>query len=476
MTDAEAPAVFAIHRLVPSEQVAHACRMHALRRAIILSTHHLFQPERADLSEAVKPTELEFVDFADLFDDAGLAAIDAATSEELHRDRPRWGHFADHFAERMVARRNSAAIARLQTSRQPRLLFAADGLGLDFRAWRSTGARRLHPSNRHTRWQRSAVRTIAADLYRRWLRRPRQAAILNDGETRYVFIGSLRRLSIAAGTKVVPVRLPAAGARHLGDFAAVALHDYTRSVQDLGLPVRVFVDSYLPSNYPRTYLDAYEGCEFVCPDLFSARWLDLHGLRVVVPPRFVELQAFRTAVGMPALRTVVLLLNHSGDWSALIHRSDTDLLVEAFAEVAHRHTDLSFVVRPHPGMNHWRHEGPGGCARLESFVRSLGLPNLTCSNLPLAEDLERGDLFVSEYSATLIDAWRKGKPGLALNLTRRRSFMADFTALGFAEVASIDALSNLIAETRATPAGFASRQSEAAARYNALPHPARCVP
>lgn len=115
-----------------------------------------------------------------------------------------------------------------------------------------------------------------------------------------------------------------------------------------------------------------------------------------------------------------------------------------------------------------RHEGPGARARLAAHVTAAALPHVRLSTSDLADDLARGDLFVSEYSATLIDAWRNGELGLIANLTGRRSFMQDFDDLGFASVSSADALHAALLAVAGDPAAFAARQSAAASRYNAL--------
>jgi hypothetical protein len=82
-------------------------------------------------------------------------------------------------------------------------------------------------------------------------------------------------------------------------------------------------------------------------------------------------------------------------------------------------------------------------------------------------DLEEGDIFVSEYSNVLIEAWKRGKIGLSANLTGRRSFMQSYNDLGFPSVESAQALVNCVSEAAHEPA-FRDRLQCAFDRYNSL--------
>jgi hypothetical protein len=167
------------------------------------------------------------------------------------------------------------------------------------------------------------------------------------------------------------------------------------------------------------------------------------------------------------IKRVLLALNHAGDWTALINRSDTDVLVQAFCNVARHFPALVFIVRPHPTMAHPAHEGVGSLKRIQDHVKALALSNLFVSSVSLEEDLETTDVVMSEYSQVLIDAFRAGKLGLIVNLTGRRSFMTDFEACGFAAVDSERALVEWIHESVSDSGGAAERQACAVECYNA---------
>lgn len=453
--------LFVVHRLTPPDRLVAVARARAARRITLLTTHHLFRHERAALAAALTPAVITFRTFAEFLSDTALADLDDATSVSLRPARPARCAYTDIFQHRMTRRKNAAVHTALLATGPVDQIYAAHGLGIDGPYWRRHGATLLESPP----WLAPLRRTALWHQIHAWRTPlPATATLIHDGPIGYLFPGGLRRLRLRPGTALTTLPLRAALGEPSVRFIGTTIHDDPAAAHRLGFPVRVFVDGYLPTNYPRTYLDALGDSEFVCPDPFSTRWLSRHGCRTLPAPAFIDSGKFSPAVTPPSLRTIVCLLNHTGDWSALIHRSDTDLLAEAFANLAVAHPAQHFVLRPHPGMDHPRHEGSGALDRLAALVRATAAPNLEFSRGPLADDLTRGDLFVSEYSATLLDVWRAGKLGLVVNLTGRRSFMQDFSDLGFPCVSTAAAILPAVAD----PAAFAARQSAAAAAYNTL--------
>ena len=165
----------------------------------------------------------------------------------------------------------------------------------------------------------------------------------------------------------------------------------------------------------------------------------------------------------------MLVLNHAGDWTALVNRSDTDILVEAFANLARARPDKEFIIRAHPTMAQAAHEGVNSIERLADFV-TKATANLSLSRAALSDDLTRGDLYLSEYSQVLLDVWAAGKLGAAVNLTGRRSFMADYEQLGFAEFTSDHDLRALMERIDETRPELVSQQNRAVERFNTAQH------
>jgi hypothetical protein len=150
----------------------------------------------------------------------------------------------------------------------------------------------------------------------------------------------------------------------------------------------------------------------------------------------------------------------------LINRSDTDVLIEQVAGLAARMPGLVFRIRLHPTMAHPHHEGCHSIERIRRCLRGLALGNLLVSESSLEEDLAGSDLYLSEYSNVLIEAWKRGRLGMAANLTSRRSFMEDFAAMGFAHADSAEALEAMLATAVANPAAAVGRQARAVEEYN----------
>ena len=166
------------------------------------------------------------------------------------------------------------------------------------------------------------------------------------------------------------------------------------------------------------------------------------------------------------VETIILSLNCGGDWSAIVNRSDTDLLIAAFMELAHQYLDKTFIIRPHPTLPFKEHEGEHALERMQDFIDFTGLKNVSISNVTLEQDWERGDLFISEYSLSVIDAIKLGKLGLFANLTNRRSYIQDFGDLGFYLVHNKTDLFSAVRQIMETPAKFVAEQVAAIDNYN----------
>ncbi len=100
------------------------------------------------------------------------------------------------------------------------------------------------------------------------------------------------------------------------------------------------------------------------------------------------------------------------------------------------------------------------------MVEDLEQANLEVSDVTLEEDWERGDIFISEFSLSVIDAMRKGKLGFFANFTNRRSFMEDYVTLGFPLVRNQGEMVTTIRDMLTRPQDFAKQQNAAMENYN----------
>ena len=464
-------ALFVLHARSDPARIGALVRRHHLDRVLVVSSHLVFPHERAAFADRARSGVIfEFTTFATLLDDDSMAELDAATTLALTARPPGLGRYVDHYEHRCRILKNTLLLARLRAHHTWNHAWVDHGLGVDATVWVAAGARFLSWRSLVARLRDLPFFGGLAGLPNLW-RLPKTATVVRDGEDAYVFLSTTRRLRFRPGTP--SSTLPTREALSLPHRVLVSttIHDHPVAVARLRAPVRVFADGYLPPNYPRSYIDTYGAATFVSAEPFAARWFAACARPVAPTPAFLICPPFAPATTPPAIATVVVLLGHAGDWTALVNRSDNDALVAATLAVARLAPRFKFVLRPHPTMEHPRHEGPGARARLAAHVTAAALPNVVLSTADLAADLAASDLLVSEYSATLIDSWRDGKLGLIANLTGRRSFMQEFAALGFPSVGSADALHAALLTAAADPAAFARRQTAAAAGYNALLSP-----
>lgn len=206
-------------------------------------------------------------------------------------------------------------------------------------------------------------------------------------------------------------------------------------------------DAYRPTIYP-PYLFAYpfaNKCTYIPKDRIDYTFFSSNGVRsIAARPNILQADLSPYPMHISALKTVILSLNHAGDWTNLISRSDTDILIEAFSVLASKYRELNFIIRMHPTMAGERAEGVNTPARIHSFVNELNLNNISISRVSLEEDWARGDLFISEYSLSVIDAIKMGKPGIFCNLTKRQSFMHDWEELGMKTVTEIHSIEAIL--------------------------------
>ncbi len=474
-------------------------RLAGVRSAFVVTTHQLFDFEEEALRRLFQ--RVIVVPQADLFTDAEMQGIDADVSASLRDDMLRApanrAEFAARYAELMVCRRTAMALAKvthLATWRkllfQPGLgnaaavLAEAGGLSLaapqDPAPEASTGGGRSVVGWWLAR-ARSALRRVV-NLFR-----PQYYPIVSSQAEAYLFMSTVRRVPLRQGVAVsqkafLPfLFLSVRQGNSMQDLRhrffcrmsksvglAASLHGYSAACQRLPVPVFVFSDGYIPSNYPRTYVDGFGPSVYVCQDPFDCQWFERYGRQVYHPCGIMEYPLMPPRCSAVPVKTVFLMLNHAGDWTATIHRWDTDILALCFCRLARQFPDLEFVVRPHPTMVLPEHEGLHSRERLQALVAATGCRNLSCSSRALEDDLQRGDLFVSEYSHVLYQVFRRGKPGLICNLTRHESYMKDFADLGFACASSETELQARIAAAVRSPASLATAQELAAARFNAF--------
>jgi SAM-dependent methyltransferase len=449
-----------------------------LAAPLVVTTHEFF-PEELDALIASAPHVAAAV-MADWYDDGVLSRIDQeATAALADGTSPYLAEgYAVAFNKENLRRRALFLWDRVRPLLAPdaRILFVPD-LGNPEDVWRELGGDRIECP--------VAVAPVGHGGS------PECAVVSKDG-AHHLFLTSLRRVELADGVEVrrsplsSDVERRCQGSRedardafqalargHLPDGAPAGItttvHEFRHWMARLGAPVSIVIDGYHPPNYSRSYIDYFaKDAAILAREPVSLAWFSRYGWRTVLEPAILKPLRFAAPALPDGERLRVLVaLNHAGDWSALIHRSDTDRLVKAMGDLAAALPGIDVRVRAHPTMATPEHEGVLSRERLANHLLGRKLPNLTVSTGSLAEDLAWSTVVLSEYSQVLIDGWSCGKPGVIVNLTGRRSYFQVYEDLGFPAVSDLSALVMLMRDLARDPAGFLSRQAAAAERANA---------
>lgn len=480
------------------ERVAKLIRIRLKAKPVLLLTsHYLFENERQYLYKHTG-AELSIRSFSEFPDDAAMEAADRrarpegtnSSHEYLHRYIPR--HLFEKNKRLYGQLKSNYTWGHIYVFAEP---YERGNLGVSYYWWKQTGARMLVSDKSFPK--KNLIKRILGGSYieswqqklqrRRELKVQQEVYLLRCEKITWIFF-SIRRLHFQLGYEPTRVAIDSSifFRKNCGSLlrkiceisteekvrTAVPLHEYIPRISAMRrteLPVYLFMDAFRPSNYPLPYYTGmFRDVSVVVRDMFDYELFQRAGFRVVKPFSFLKKNWFAlppTEHG-PGVETIIMSLNHAGDWTALINRADTDLLVAAVAKLAAQFPNLNFIVRPHPTMNRYWNEGENSRLRIERFIEYKNLDNLSVSKVTMEEDWQRGDLFITEYSLSVIDAMKKAKIGLVVNLTGRRSFMADYEAMGFSSVDSVEKLSDFISGAVSDPQRIRQHQALCIRIYN----------
>ncbi|TAF33449.1 MAG: hypothetical protein EAZ57_05810 [Cytophagales bacterium] len=475
---------------------------------LIISTHFLFEHETDFLQNAC-PANLEFSFMACWFSDEEATQIDQqAVQSTAKRVKNNTAHpnYMYILSEEMLFFKHKTLWKKLQKEQYEfkTIYYQADAttiynLGISIEFWKQIPQAKtlknfkLDYENRTTAPQKlwSGLQTKIAVLG------TLTVTVVEDTDFFYVFLMLPRRLKWTADIKISTLKVSVwkhlvwslknnklakvykrifdkiaqdltQGSRKEAR-AAVNMHDFGASrYSELRNDIYIFNDAFRSTNYFEYVARGLPFGTIVVRDMYDDSYWRKYHIPCLKPTSFLQKNFMQVRQGnFEGIRTVVLLLQHAGDWSATINRSDTDILLLSFVKLAATCPQQTFIIRLHPTMQHPLHEGQDAVGRVEELVRQSGLPNLAVSLLSLEQDLARGDFFISEYSLTLIDALQRNKVGLMVNLTNRRSFMVDYEALGFVYAHGIGAFFEMSHEIMKRPDIFLALQRMAAEKYNA---------
>lgn len=464
---------------------------------VFVTSHFLFENEREYLSELFN--NCIFVNFADYLTDEEMAKCDVdAYSPSVKYD---------DYLLKMKKMKNEIVLQKvLEDYPSSRKFIFSDDLGIDSRVWTKVGFRKVKGEYYYrvsfkNRARIKLSQNVTLKKLYRLLRGGKENATRNftpeevcvgryEGR-KYVFLGKMNRIAYR-------LNIPFSSSQEECDRLNAGLYETKDSCtymttwhehgkcnvpDDEKYAVRWAQDGYLPPNYSHFDYDFKpKNVVYFCWDVLGTQLFRNRNLPYEMIP-------FRKKLYIPEpifpkeVKNVLVVASGSGDWTALKNRSDDDIMVNAFAQMARRFPDIRFTYRCHPTWVHPLNVGVNAINRVHEYFKWLNLPNLTLSsNMPLSsengtfqfsfsrssldEDLKKADVVFGEHSISMIDAAFKKIPFCSVNLTNRRNFFIGINELGFPTVSSHEGIANIIESV--VKESFQASYLMAVKKYNAM--------
>jgi|GEM_PF-897168 hypothetical protein len=478
---------------------------------VLLSTHKYFYTEKIKMQNLSSGKNFIFIYFGEFFSDEEMLEYDGVTFQSLDINAKNHWEGPRQHKKVMVYLRNMRIHEELIKSYDIGQIFywatlvETHNLGISHRYWKGTTAKRLVPNYKHHLNKRivfslkklKGFEALGQTIFRFCQKMSSRTLFLVDFGNEYFLFHSLRRLHFKENTKIMEVQFNPMQhlslrkgnkrddiferfVKHIAKEICLpvhwstALHEYPRLrefVDAPKIPLFIFEDAFRPSNYPEfVYSKMYFLGKMVVRDMYDYAYFKGSGKEVIKPYGPLKISYFNIDKAkidiVDGPNVVILSINHTGDWTWLINRSDTDKLIENFAFLAEENPALKFIIRPHPTMDTAIAEGINSIKRIEEFVNDCKLDNISVSDVTMDEDWERGDIFISEYSLSVLDAMRRGKLGFFMNPTSRRSFVQDFIDIGFPHTSSLEEMSLMLKSMIEQPRMYRKKIFEASLQYN----------
>ncbi len=473
----------------------------ACEEAIFLTTQFLFENERAFLC-TVFPKCI-FHTFADFLTDAEMAKCDEDAYIPSDRE---FSHYEDRLRKQKNEIVSQNFLKKYAESVSKMYLLSTD-LGIDADVWEAAGCQFVEDCQYYyvpEKVKVSLVRKLKGKLssvkmlknaYRKITRKKLYTVdnvyVGNYEEKKYVFLGNLNRIGYRLNIDFVPSqeecdRLNQEKYETKENCVYLTTwHERWKSFvpDDSQYALYWMQDGYIPNNYSDyDYFFKPDNAVYYCWDTMSTKLFENRGLPYEIIP-------FRKKLYIPEpefpqkVANILIVASGSGDWTAMKNRSDDDILVHAFAQMAKRFPQIRFTYRCHPTWILPRNVGVNAINRVNDYFKSLKLNNLfLSSNIPLAnldsgiqlsfsrssldEDLANADFVFGEHSISMIDAAFKKIPFCSVNLTNRRNFFVGVNDLGFPTCSTLEEIENLI--NHITDSQFQDDYKKAVANYNQM--------
>lgn len=451
---------------------------------VLLSTQKLFKFEKEIVGSFLNVKA--YITFSDMLTDKDMEWCDTQAFQHFTCIKRPLRDLMDYYA-RIKYLKNKLVLERIiEKYGEVEGYICSDDLGLEKSVWLKNGYKSftvdyyyVSPKNVCIKIGKVLKPTIKTIFKKVVPSRIRRLIPINRNQTsevyishwngkKYVFIGSLNKTGYRMQMKWVKSeeeylklkkeKYESADTCHY----LSSLHEWTKCTipDDPRYDVTYIQDGYLPPNYSSLYL------RFVPKNVKYYAW-DSVGIKIFknqgVP---VSIMPFRKKLYLPKprfgkkIKKILVVTSGAGDWTAVKNRSDEDLMVEAFEEIAKAFPSIEFVYRCHPVWIHPAHQGVNAINRVSKFFEYTKLSNIkTSSNIikedlndfklslprqSMEADLEGTDLVVGEHSIAMVDGAFKGIPFVSLNLTGRRNLFCGMSDLGFPHFESTGDLINFI--------------------------------
>lgn len=461
---------------------------------ILFTTHHLFENEISYLKNIFG--DFEYITFSMFLNDAEQEDVDKlADNRKAHTVFDYYGQV------RFIKNQKIAKKVCEQYADAVKYILSND-LGIEESVWLEHGFKRVN-TEYYYNWSKKysfnlySIKSLlkknplVLSLYRK-LKGISPFPFGDDvysaqwNGKKYVFIGRLQRVGYRIGLEFKKDEAELENLRK-GIFHKKEECQYLSSIHErtkCTVPdspeydVRYIQDGYLPPNYSACDLKYIpQNVENYSWDVMGSRHFEYHKIPVSIMP-------FRNKLYMPQpvfpkkVKTVLVATSGTGDWTAQKNRSDDDLMVMAFVEVARRLPDVHIIYRAHPTWIYPEHVGVNSINRVAEYFEYTKLPNIRLStNIPdlkvlsfprssLEEDLKQADIVFGEHSVSMIDAAFKNIPFASVNLTTRRDLFCGLTEMGFTSCKSADDIVRVI--NSMTMPEYQKDYLQAVQKYNAM--------
>lgn len=441
--------------------------------AVFVTSHFLFENERKFIAGIFN--NCEFKTFADFLTDEEMGKCDTNAFLSKNMDY-------NEYLANIKREKNYLILEKVlkKYSADGRYIFSKD-LGIDYNVWKDAGFKFIK-GEYYYKEEKSTKQKIKKFLSKSQKLKNLYHVIIKksnhiSGEVsvayykgrKYVFLGNMSRIAYRLDIQFKQSSEECEKINR-GEFETADKCTYMTTWHEHGkcnIPdnpkytVRWTQDGYLPPNYTHyDYSFKPDNVIYYCWDTLGTQLFKNKGLPYEMIP-------FRKKIYLPKpvfpneVKEVLIVASGSGDWTALKNRSDDDIMVDAFVQMARRFPDIHFTYRCHPTWVHPLNVGVNAINRVNDYFKWLGLKNLTLSsNMPIAnagntfqysfsrsslvDDLKKADLVFGEHSISMIDAAFKGIPFASVNLTKRRNFFVGINELGFPSCTSHDQIGELI--------------------------------